>query len=281
MWLPYITAVALQADMRWVTVAAILASFAIILWMIRIRKNGYYGYGMIAIVVILFWWIFARNDIHSLVSMSEEGVVIFYFVLLTLAIISQNAFLIGITASLCLLSRYSMIGWVMPFMIYLIYRREYRKLIIFSLTGISCFLFLFLIPFGYRTMQQMIALPGNYVTFANHVWEFSPEVYWLNLGLAKFYGPHRMELLHKTLIVSSFFLPVWFMVFCLLQKKWKFQNTNLACFKLSLLVFYQFIDVPYGYLFYTGIFVSLVIAAVLLNGQNGNSAALQIKRDQF
>jgi hypothetical protein len=49
-----------------------------------------------------------------------------------------------------------------------------------------------------------------------------------------------------------------------MQKKWKLENLNLACFKLSILVFYQFIDVPYGYLFYTGTFVSLVIAAVLL-----------------
>ncbi len=56
------------------------------------------------------------------------------------------------------------------------------------------------------------------------------------------------------------------MVFCLVQKKWKLQNINLACLKLSLLVFYQFIDVPYGYLFYTCSFVSLIIAATLLKG---------------
>jgi len=55
------------------------------------------------------------------------------------------------------------------------------------------------------------------------------------------------------------------MSFCLIQKKWKLQNVNLACFKLSLLVFYQFIDVPYGYLFYTCSFVSLVITANLLS----------------
>jgi hypothetical protein len=51
-------------------------------------------------------------------------------------------------------------------------------------------------------------------------------------------------LLHETLIVSSFVIPILFMAFCLLQKKWKFENINLACFKLSLVVFYQFIDVP-------------------------------------
>ena len=111
----------------------------------------------------------------------------------------------------------------------------------------------------------MISLPGNYVAFAKHVWEFTPEVYWLNLGLAKFYGPHRMAILHFCLLTLSFVIPLLFMCFCLLQKKWKFQNINFACFKLSLLVFYQFIDVPYGYLFYTGSFVSMVIAAGLLN----------------
>jgi hypothetical protein len=110
----------------------------------------------------------------------------------------------------------------------------------------------------------MIALPGNYVSFAKHVWEFTPEVYWLNLGLAKFYGPHRMAILHFCLLTMSFGIPLLFMCYCLLQKKWLFQNVNLACFKLSLLVFYQFIDVPYGYLFYTSSFVSLVIAASLL-----------------
>jgi hypothetical protein len=113
----------------------------------------------------------------------------------------------------------------------------------------------------------MIALPGNYVAFARRVWQDSPEVYWLNLGLAKFYGPQRVAILHDTLLAMSFGIPILFICFCLQQKKWKLQNTNLACFKLSLFVFYQFIDVPYGYLFYTSSFVSLVIAANLLSNR--------------
>ena len=117
----------------------------------------------------------------------------------------------------------------------------------------------------------MIALPGNYVAFAKHVWEYSPEVYWLNLGLAKFYGPLRMGMLHNTLLVMSFGIPILFMCYCMLQKKQQLNNINLACFKLSLLVFYQFIDVPYGYLFYTCSFVSLVIGASLLNVQIGKT----------
>src|SRR5258708_18676827 len=168
--------------------------------------------------------------------MSEEGVVIFYFVLLSLAIISDNAFLMGFVASCCLLSRYSMIGWLAPCLLFYAFQKNYRKLIIFSTTGIACFVLFFLIPFGYKALGQMISLPSLYVRFAKHVWEFSPEVFWLNPGLAKFFGPHRMGILHITLLVMTFVVPLLFMCFCLFQKKWKIQNINLACFKLSLFV---------------------------------------------
>jgi len=209
MWLPYLPSIALKVDMRWVTVVAVLLSFTIILTDIQIRKNRYFGFGQVAIAALLFWWIFSRNDVHGLISMSEEGVVIFYFVLLTLAIISENAFFMGITASLCLLSRYSMIGWLIPSLLYLISRKGFRKLIIFSVTGAVFILLFFLIPFGFKTLEQMIALPGNYVAFAKHVWEFSSEVYWLNLGMAKFYGPHRMGTLHSSLLILSFGIPFY------------------------------------------------------------------------
>jgi hypothetical protein len=267
MWLPYAPAVALQMDMRWITVITVLVSFSAVLMMIRIKKNRFYGYGQLLLLAILFWWLFSRNDVHSLISMSEEGVVISYFVLLTIAIISGNPWFMGISASLCLLSRYSMIGWVIPCLVFFTMRKDFRKLIIFSVTGIGCFLLFFLIPFGWITLERMIALPANYVAFAKHVWEYSAEVYWLNLGLAKFYGPNGMAALHRTLIVLSFAIPIIFMIFCLVQKKWKLENINLATFKLSLLVFYQFIDVPYGYLFFTCSFVSLMIAAVLLSAE--------------
>jgi hypothetical protein len=264
MWFPYVPAVIMKLDIRWITVTAILLSFSIVLFNIRLKGNQYFGYCQIAIAALLFWWLFARNDVHSLISMSEEGIVIFYFVLLTVAIISDNAFLMGFVASCCILSRYSMIGWLAPCLVFYAFQRDYRKLIVFSITGVACFVLFFLIPFGYKALGQMISLPSLYVGFAKHVWEFSPEVFWLNPGLAKFFGPHRIGILHITLLVMSFAVPLLFMCFCLFQKKWKFQNINLACFKLSLVVFYQLIDVPYGYLFYTSSFVSLVVASSLL-----------------
>jgi len=273
MWFPYLPAVALQLDMRWVTVIALLFSFAILIMNIQLRNNRYFGYGLLFLAALLFWWLFSRNDVHSLITMSEEGVVIFYFTLLCLAIISGNAWMMGITACLCMLSRYSMIGWLTPCLIYFAAQKDFRKAWVFSIAGITGFLLFFLIPFGWKSMEQMIKLPANYVGFAGKVWENTPEVYWLNLGVAKFFGPHHIVALHRTLIVTSFTIPLLFMVFCLSQKKWRWQNINLACFKLSLLVFYQFIDVPYGYLFFTCSFVSFAMAAFFLRYDTATTGA--------
>ena len=263
MWLPYSGAVLMKMDMRWVTVLCLLLSFGGFLCVLRIRKHSFYSYLLIAVAGMFFWWIFSRDDVHGLISLSEEGPVILYYSLLCFAIVSGNIYFIAIAASLCLLSRFSMIGWIIPFLLILILQKKYKKSVLFSLTGILFFLIFFLIPFGLSPFRQLIRLPSGYVSFALRVWADSPETFWLNLGFAKFFGPHHAAALHATLLLCSFILPVIFVLGCLLQKKRRLNNVNLAALKLTLIIFYQFIDVPYGYLFYTSSFVSLMIVGIL------------------
>jgi hypothetical protein len=253
----------MKMDMRWVTVLCLLLSFGGFLYVLRIRKNSFYSSLLIAVAAMFFWWIFSRDDVHGLISLSEEGPVILYYVVLCFAIISGNIYFIAVAASLCLLSRYSMIGWIVPFLLILILQKKYKKTILFSLTGIIFFLVFFLIPFGFAPVRQLIRLPSGYVSFAQRVWGDSPETFWLNLGFAKFFGPDHAAALHATLLLCSFILPVIFVLFCLLQKKRRLNNVSLAALKLTLIIFYQFIDVPYGYLFYTSSFVSLTIVGIL------------------
>ena len=144
MWFPYCAGSCMKLDMRWITVTALLLSFSIVLFNIRIKRKPLFWICSIAIAAVLFWWIFSRNDVHSLISMSEEGVVIFYFVLLSLAIISDNAFLMGFIASLCLLSRYSMIGWLIPCLIFYLPKKITANSLSFRLRG-----FLFCIVFSH------------------------------------------------------------------------------------------------------------------------------------
>ena len=158
-----------------------------------------------------------------------------------------------------------MIGWVIPYLLFLILQKDYKKGIALCSTIILFFLLFFLIPFGTAPVKQLFHLPSTYVSFASRVWTGTPEVFWLNLGFAKFFGPHRTVILHETLLLCSFVVPVLFMLICLLQKKLRLHNINLAFFKLSLIVFYHFIDVPYGYLFYTSSFVSLVMVGFVFS----------------
>ncbi len=265
MWLPYSGALLLHLDMRWVTVMTILLGFAGFLFTLRIRKNAVYPYLLLAIAGMLFWWIFSKDDVHGVISLSEEGPVILYFVLLCFAIISGNIYFIGSAASICLLSRYSMVGWLIPFILFLVWHKQYKKGVVFTVTVIVFFLLFFLLPFGMAPLQQLFRLPSTYIAFASRVWTDTPEVFWLNPGFAKFFGPHRTAILHETLVLGSFILPVLFMVICLSQQKRGLNNLHLACFKLCLIIFYQFIDVPYDYLFYTSSFVSLITAGIVFS----------------
>jgi hypothetical protein len=263
MWLPYSGAVMFHFDMRWVTVLALLLSFGSFVFVLRIRKNSLYPYLLIAIAGAFFWWVFSRDDVHGLISLSEEGPVILYAVILCFTIVSGNIYFIALALSLCLLSRFSMIGWVSPFLLFLIWRKKYKAVLAFALTGLLFFLIFFLIPFGTGPVRQLLRLPASYVSFASRVWTDAPEVFWLNLGFAKFFGPHRTAILHSTLLVCSFGIPFLFMLFCLLYKKRRLNNIQLVTFKLTLIVFFLFIDVPYGYLFYTSSFVSLMMVALI------------------
>ncbi len=269
MWFPYAPAVMMKLDMRWITVTAVLLSFSIVLFNIRLRGNHYFGYGQIVIAALLFWWLFARNDVHSLISMSEEGVVIFYFVILSLAIISDNALFMGFVACCCLLSRYSMIGWLAPCLVFYGFQKDYRKLIVFSITGITCFVLFFLVPFGYKTLEQMVSLPSLYVSFAKHVGGSTPEVFWLNPGLAKFFGPHHIAILHITLPGNEFYHPALIYVCLCVPEEMELQNINLACFKLSVVIFYQLIDGALWVSFLHFIFCQFDYCQLTINSEYG------------
>jgi hypothetical protein len=265
MWQPFTLAVALGIDMRWITVAGLLLAFGLFIFVYRPARNSYASFFTGVLAFLLFWWIFA-DDTPGVITVSEEGVVIAYYVLLVLALLSGNVWLIGIAASLCMLSRYALVGWIPAYLLYLLLRKKGRQVVIFSSVGLACFLLLFLGPVGWNTFLRLALLPGNYVKFAAIVWQDSPEVFYTGLGFAGFFGPGRITLLHGLLVTLSFLVPAAFVLIChWLAGRKKIANIPLAALKMSLVVFYAFIDVPYLYLFYTSSFVSLIAIAVIVS----------------
>jgi len=162
-----------------------------------------------------------------------------------------------------MLSRYAFIGWIPAYILYLVIGRRRRYLLWFALSGAGCFVLFFLIPVGWETFLRLASLPGDYIAFAARVWKDSPDVFTTAPGFAWFFGPRRIAVLHRVLVIGSFIAPLLFMAVS--YRKFRDSgNLPVAMLKLTLVVFYCCIDVPYLYLFYTSSMVSLVAVTLAL-----------------
>jgi hypothetical protein len=276
MWLPFAASTIFKFDMRWITVGGLFFAFSSFMFLFHPKKHKILSVLGFLISAILFCWLFSEQT-NGFISMTEEGVVVAYYALLVLALLSGNMVFIGIATSLCMLSRYALIGWIPAFLLYLLLYKKRKQAVIFSVTGIVCLLVICILPFGIGPFISLTTLPAKYVGFAGIVWVDSPDVFQFSLGFAKFFGQQRISLLHGTLIVLSFIVPALFILGCYVASKKQviLSNVPLAALKITLVVFYNFIDVPYAYLFYTSSFISLLMIASLLRQEESASPSVQ------
>jgi hypothetical protein len=266
MWLPFSLPEALHIDVRWITVISLFISFSVFILLFKPYEKDLKMLFLAIAAFVLFWWLFT-DETSGLVAYTEEGVVLVYYVLLVLALLKGNYWLIGLAISFCALSRYSFAGWIPALFIYLLLQKQWKKVGQLVITVMICLAFLLLLPFGWGVVENMIHLPAEYIHFAARVWNDDPEIYPKILGFSKFFGPDRIALQHHLLMAFSFIVPSLFVLCCWWWKNKRNRgifNVPLAALKLTLVLFYSFIDVPYLYLFYTSSFVSLMIVTVLL-----------------
>jgi hypothetical protein len=264
MWLPFAPSIIFSFDMRWITVGGLFFAFSSFLFIFYHKKEKIFSMISLLIGCLLFCWLFSEET-NGFISMTEEGVVVAYYVLLVLTLLSGNMFLIGFAISLCVLSRYSLIGWIPGFLLFLLLFKKKKQAATFSLVLGAGLLLLCVLPFGLEPLINLAKLPGKYIAFAKIVWEDSPDVFQYSLGFAKFFGQERIKSLHATLVLLTFSVPVLFIIGCyFLSKRKPIANVPLAALKISVVFFYSFIDVPYLYLFYTSSFISLLMIAPLL-----------------
>lgn len=264
MWLPFAVPVYLQADPRWVTAVCFCITSVVFIWSLDPRQR--HAWIVYAAAFVLYAWLLTSEK-TGLIIFSEEGVVLLYYVLLVWALGKKNYWLIGITASLCILSRYALIGWLPAMLLYLVVLKQWKNLFRFAAAGLICLLFLLVLPFGWTVFFSLSALPAEYITFTERVWHQSPEFFTGGLGWARFFVPDQMGLQHRLLIVLSFLVPLLAMAGCLYlirRGKLAAANAPLAVLKLTVVVFFTLIDVPYLYLFYTSSFISLMAVSMFL-----------------
>lgn len=222
----------------------------------RWKRNGWYALYILALLILLAWLHF--DKVNNVIRLTEEGVVYFFYSLMAVAIISGNPWWTGFSAMLCLLSRYSLAGWIPFAVIYLLIKGEYRFLWKAFVAGVALLLVLTL-PFGWHSLALHLHLPAAYISHAERVWNENPEFFYHSPGMAKFFGAAHTGLQHYILLLGTFSIPLLFLP-VLKKKKLSTPVVLLSGFQFSISFFYSFLDVSYLYLYYTPVLVSLVIA---------------------
>jgi hypothetical protein len=263
MWLPFTSALVLDFDLRWVTVCGIWLS--VIVCLLPAWKKEWRPILLIATLLALLIW-FHLDGGSNVIRLTEEGVVYFYYAALAAAIITANPWLLGVSIALCLLSRYALVGWIPFAVLYLVMIKQYMFLLKTIFSSTILILLILILPFGVNPLLFHLHLQNVYVSQATRVWHDHPEFYYHSLGFAKFFGPDHVRLLHFILTCGTFLIPLIFL-FLVRKKILTRPNILLAGFQLSITFFYNFLDVSYLYLFYTPVFVSLVIAGWSLSSQ--------------
>jgi hypothetical protein len=256
LWLPFTSSLIFDFDLRWITVCGIWLS--ILLCLFPTWKIGWRPFFFVITVFTLL--VFLHFDTtNNVIRLTEEGVIFFYYALLTVAIVVYNPWFLGTAIALCMLSRYSFIGWIPFAVLFLLFRRQYGFLVKASATTALITFLILIVPFGTHPLLFHLRFQQDYILQATKVWRENPEFFYHSLGMAKFFGPNHIGLIHWILLGGTFLLPLIFL-FVARKKILTQPNILLAGFQLSITFFYNFIDVSYLYLFYTPVFVSLAIA---------------------
>ena len=266
MWLPLTISEYFNFDARWII------SFCLILgiyFCLSITRNSKIKIVSLISALGLFLIInYMVTKDRATIIFTEEGIVIGYYLFLGFALSRKNPFLISLGIVFCLLSRYILIFWLPVFLLYwYLYQSKKQARYILVISSLL-FCATFLLPYGIKDYKFFLNLHEGYIEMAQRIWKGDPEFTWKTLGLAKFFDIQQIPLLHQILIISSILAPiVYFSVFWIFRnyRKMNSEMFTLGLLKLTLVIFFNFLEMPYFYLFYTSTLFSYCLLFNYLN----------------
>lgn len=265
MWMPFLPAVMFDFDPRWITLAAEFTGIFIILIKV-IRRNVVIPFIPILIggvgLFLLLNYLIIKNPTYW--SMTEEGLVAGFYMILSLVLLRSNYWVIGLAMTACTLSRYSLLFWIPVYFAYVLFtkpRSDFWKLFISYTVSM---LLLFILPYFIKDPQYFIGIPMGYSRLTHKFWAINridAHLYY-NVGLFKFFNQDNCYLMSFWEIVTSLAAPVLF-IFISQKSKPRFELNkkyiSFCSFKLSLIFFFSFIQMPYMYIFVPVTLISYVV----------------------
>ena len=257
LYLPYVPAVLLQFDMRWI---GFVCTVMPLLYIILLRKSSSLSWLIFILLGLFFDFILHRRS--EAFTLSEEGVVYGYYMMFAFFIYQRKYVAAGIIAACCLLSRYSgifFIGALVACLWLMNQKREWKK---YLSAGVITILILII---GGRAWSQLGQWIGLSTVYVQNILD-NPAKYQnvLNdgIGLMPLIG---LEHVHLVFYLQVILLILIAMVMIVWVKKFHHSFYYLAFLKLSLVVFYNLLILPYTYLMYTSVLVSIILFFLYAN----------------
>jgi len=134
---------------------------------------------------------------------------------------------------------------------------------------------LFIFPFVIGHLNAFTNTITQYRLGVNNVWAINQidQHGYNEVGLFKFFRSTQIDILHKVQLITTFLGPVIFLGFAGFFAPQKKIIIGLCSLKFSLVFFYNFIDMPFNYLFLPAILISYFIAFYALS-QNSRDKGL-------
>ena len=257
MWMPFLPSIAMHFDLRWITLVAVLLGGWLIL--LNIKPRNWNWHSLIGVLpFFLLLTLLMESDYFRL---TEEGVVVGFYLLLAYTLMHKNVWLTGIAISLCLLSRYSFAGWVPLFFLVSFFFVSKRQTIYAAVATALCSIILLVSSQAIYHLPFLLNLSDHYFSSIQN-----PDNKWLHestiasgLGVAKWVPYASLMWLQRTLMVVTVLFPV---VGLWVYRKAKNINKEyfmVAMLKLYLVIFYNLLVLPFTYLFFTSTFLSCFI----------------------
>lgn len=272
-WMPFILAEKLHLDYR--IMATIVLFFCLMPLFYSVIKSPLKFIEKLFIIIIPFISIDAiiLTDSMSIAVAVEQMIMGYYILLCTLMVNQSNPLMRGGAILLCLLSRFSLLFWLPLYLLNVAIfegKDNMVKSLILIFTGI---IVIYILPF--MSIDGSIFLKAQNHYSAATIGEWSrpnaPHIH-NGLGLAVYFLyyigdtiEHKIQLLQLTNFLLCISIIGLFSAF-LIRNKQRIDHRifNIASLKISLTIFYSFIQIPYSYLFLVPLAVSIVVLYAFL-----------------
>ena len=266
MWMPFVPAIAIGVDLRWASVLLLIIGVVLVFASHSGKSRSTWSLLTFLPILLMFWFIFRVYP--GLISLSEEAVVVFFYLLLAFALTKKSPYLLAISLVLCLLSRYVLVFWVPMFFIYLWLYDNRTKVLKLAISMAIVGLGILWISQGFGHLDIFLGLNTDYlgeIKDPNKSWGFQSLID-RGLGVARLLPYSALPELYYFQIIGSFLLPfICLLAFIKFRKQLSPYFFPICSLKLSLVFFYNFLIMPYTYLFYTSTFLSFAILFQVLN----------------